>query len=217
MWAIRLHAHAAHTQNQRLRSFAIRELTAQYMALVRFLLILLPATSALRVPPPVRPLESRRTALAATAATLLSAVPGVVRAEESAGRKFVADAMSKKATTLQGTAIELDAETPAESRNKGDAADLTPAIAAGSFGVALSRVEFTVPHTQTADNSIEIMWLKKYAPNAAKGYYVVLSVGRIAPGSPAVLSATLPKGTKAVPLHWGPKTGLWEGAPFVVP
>ena len=48
------------------------------------------------------------------------------------------------------------AETPAESRNKGDAADLTPAIAAGSFGVALSRVEFTVPHTQTADDSIDL-------------------------------------------------------------
>mgnify|MGYP006133408001 CR=1 FL=1 len=187
------------------------------MTPLHFLLILLPATSALRVPPPVRPLESRRTALATTAAALLSTVPAATRAEESAGKKFVAETFSKKATTLQGTAIELDAETPAESRNKGDAADLTPAIAAGSFGVALSRVEFTVPHTQTADDSIEIMWLKKFAPNAAKGFYIVYSVGRIAPGSPARLEATLPKGTKAVPMHWGPKTGLWEGAPFVVP
>ena len=139
------------------------------------------------------------------------------RAEESAGKTFVSDTFSKKATTLQGTAIELDAETPADSRNQGNAADLTPAISAGSFGVALSRVEVTVPHTQTPDDSIEIMWLKKYAPNAAKGFYVIYSVMRIAPGSPAVLSATLPKGTKAVPLHWGPKTGLWEGSPFVVP
>ena len=163
-----------------------------------------PLVRALRVPwsTTAQSVSRRDALLGAAAAAVLQSAPAA------------AEVVAPTASTLLGVVKELELNTPKESRNQVSPTAHTPILISKSAGVALTTVDFSV---EAPGEYIQIMWLKKFAPNAAPGYIDVVTVKRFAAGEAPLLSKTLPKGAKLVPMHFSTKDGLWEGQPFVVP